>query len=97
MLMGGQEAGGKSLPADRRLARIEEHDIVRHQREQAGQITGIDGADPGRMNLADISFLKSHLLPPPPVAKPPNDQAQRLGRNANESGLHLSASSAAPC
>jgi hypothetical protein len=35
VLVGGREAGGKSIPADRRLARIEKHDIVRHQAEQA--------------------------------------------------------------
>ena len=35
MLVGGQEARRKSIPAERHLARIEKHDIVRHQVEQA--------------------------------------------------------------
>ena len=70
----GWEVGGESISAEWRLARIEEHDIVRHQCEQAGQIAGIDGTNPGRMNLADFLFIRSHLLPTPPGAKPPNDQ-----------------------
>jgi len=77
LLVGGREVGGESIPAERRLARIEEHDIVRHQREQEDQIAGIDGTDPGQMNLADFSFIRSHLLSPP-VAEAPNalDQAR---------------------
>ena len=35
LLVRGREGGGESIPAERRLARIEEHDIVRHQCEQA--------------------------------------------------------------
>jgi hypothetical protein len=45
LLMGGREAGRKSVPAGRRSARTEKHDIVRRQREQADQIAGIDGID----------------------------------------------------
>jgi hypothetical protein len=64
LLVGGREVGGRSIPADRRLARIEEYDIVRHQREQADQIAGVDGIDPGRVYFADCSFIRSHLQPP---------------------------------
>jgi hypothetical protein len=78
LLVGGREIGGESILAERRLARIEEHDIVRHQREQAEQIASIDGTDPGRMNLADFSFIRRHLLPPP-LAKPPNACLTRGG------------------
>jgi hypothetical protein len=63
----GWEVGGEPIPTEWRFTRIEEHDIVRHQTEQAGQIAGIDGTDPGRMNLAEFLFIRSHLLRPPPV------------------------------
>jgi len=69
LLVSGREVAGKSIPADRRLARVEEHDIVRHQREQADQIAGVDGIDPGRVYLADCPFIRSHLQPPPPNDK----------------------------
>jgi hypothetical protein len=65
LLVGGWEHGGKPIPAERRSARIEKHDIVRHQGEQADKIAGVDGIDPGRMHLADGSFIRSHLSPPP--------------------------------
>lgn len=58
----GQEVGGEPIQAGWCLARTEEHDVVRHQHEQAIQIAGIDGTDPGRMNLVDFSFVRSHLL-----------------------------------
>jgi hypothetical protein len=67
--VGGREAGGKSIPADRCLARIEKHDIVRHQAEQADKIACVDGLDPGRMHLADRSFIRSHPQPLPPNAQ----------------------------
>jgi hypothetical protein len=51
--MSGRELGGEPIRAEALLARIEEHDIVRHQREQAGQIAGVDCIDPDRMQLAD--------------------------------------------
>src|SRR5262249_48312928 len=74
LLVGGREAGGKSIPAERCLARIEKHDIVRHQAEQADNIASVDGIDPGRVHLADCSFIRSHLQPLPPsmrmVVKP---------------------------
>jgi hypothetical protein len=47
LLVGGRKGGGKSIPAERRLARIEKHSIVRHQGEQADKIAGVDGIDPG--------------------------------------------------
>lgn len=47
LLVGGREVGGKFLPRERRLARVEKHDIVRHQGEQADKIASIDGIDPG--------------------------------------------------
>src|SRR5262249_1953764 len=68
LLVGGREAGGKSIPADRCLARIEKHDIVRHQAVQADKIACVDGIDPGRVHLADCSFIRSHLQPLPPNA-----------------------------
>jgi hypothetical protein len=64
--VGGREAGGKSIPAERRLARIEKHDIIRHQAEQADKIACVDGVDPGRVHLADCSFIRSHLQSLPP-------------------------------
>jgi hypothetical protein len=45
--VGPRKAGGKSILAGRRLAWSEEHGIVRHQGEQASQITGVDRIDPG--------------------------------------------------
>ena len=68
----GWEVGGESIATEWRFARIEEHDIVRHQCKQAGQIAGIDGTDPGRMNFADFLFIRFHLLSTPPGAEPPN-------------------------
>jgi proteic killer suppression protein len=58
-----REVGGEAISPDRRLAWIQEHHIVRHQREQPDQIACIDGTDPRRMNLADYSFIGCHLLP----------------------------------
>jgi hypothetical protein len=72
LLVGGREGWGKSIPADRRLARIEKHDVVRHQAEQANKIACVDGVDPGRVYLADCSFISSHLQP-----LPPNEKARR--------------------
>lgn len=46
LLVGGREVGGRPIAAERRLARIKEYDIVRHQGEQTDQIAGIDGIDP---------------------------------------------------
>src|SRR5437764_7669241 len=69
MLVGGQEARRKSIPAERHLARIEKHDIVRHQAEQADKIACVDGSDPGRVHLADCSFIRCHLQPPPANAR----------------------------
>src|SRR5947209_11767717 len=59
LLVRGREVGGESLLAKRRLAGTEEHDIVRHQREQADQIARIDGTHPGRMDLVDFSLIRS--------------------------------------
>jgi hypothetical protein len=42
LLVGGREADGESISAERRLARIQKHDIVRHQGEQADKIAAID-------------------------------------------------------
>lgn len=47
LLVGGRKAGGKSIPAERCLARIEKHGIVRHPAEQAHKIACVDGTDPG--------------------------------------------------
>lgn len=68
LLMHSREVDGKSIPAERRLAGTEEHNVVRHQREQVRQVAGIDGIDPGRMKFGDFSFIGCHLLPPPLVA-----------------------------
>src|SRR5262245_31630893 len=66
LLVGGREVGGESIPADRCLARTEKYDTVRHQAEQAYKIACVDGIDPGRVHLADCSFIRSHRQPPPP-------------------------------
>lgn len=60
LMMRGREVGGKSIPAERSLARAEEHDVVRHPREQADQVAGVDGTDPDRMKFADFSLVKFH-------------------------------------
>jgi hypothetical protein len=41
LLVGGREADGKSISAERRLARIQKHDIVCHQGEQADKIAAM--------------------------------------------------------
>src|SRR5262249_22115969 len=64
---------------ERCLARIEKHDIVRYQAEQADKIACVDGIDPGRVHLADCSFIKSHLQP-----LPPNDAVHLPGRLAGQ-------------
>jgi len=46
LLVGGQKRGRKSIPPEWRLARIEKHDIVRHECEQADKIAGINGLNP---------------------------------------------------
>ena len=46
LFVSGREVGRKSIPAERRLARIEKHGIIRHQGEQADKIAGVDGIDP---------------------------------------------------
>jgi hypothetical protein len=66
LLVGGREAGGKSIPAERRSARIQKHDIVRHQTEQAVKIAGVDGINPNDVHLTDGSLIRSHLQPPLP-------------------------------
>jgi hypothetical protein len=65
LLVGGREAGGKSISADGCLARIEKYDIVRHYAEQADKVACVNGSDPRRVHLADGSFLRSHLPPLP--------------------------------
>jgi hypothetical protein len=40
--------GVTDIPAERRLARTEKYDIIRHQGEQADKIAAVDGSDPGR-------------------------------------------------
>src|SRR3569623_3129944 len=52
LLMRGREVGGKSIAAERRLAGAEYLNVVRHPREQADQVTGMDGLDPGRLEFA---------------------------------------------
>ena len=47
LLVSGQKVSIKLISPERRLARIEEHDIVSHQAKQADQIAGVDGIDPG--------------------------------------------------
>jgi hypothetical protein len=59
-----EKPGENPSRADRHLARIEKHDIVRHQAEQADKIACVDGTDPGRVHFADCSFIRSHLQPP---------------------------------
>jgi hypothetical protein len=51
---GGHEVRGEFIPAERRLARIQKHGIVRHQGKQAGEITSVNGINPGRMHFADV-------------------------------------------
>ena len=46
LLVCGREDGGKSITAERHLARIEKHHIVRHQGEQADEIASVDGINP---------------------------------------------------
>jgi hypothetical protein len=83
--VGGREAGGKSIPTERRLARIEKHDIVRHQAEQADKIACVDGIDPDRVRLADHSFIRPHLQPPPSNRNSTNtfDQFDNVDRNSH--------------
>lgn len=47
LLVSGQEVSRELISAERRLARTEEHGIVRHQAKQLDQIAGVDGIDPG--------------------------------------------------
>jgi len=60
-LVGSQEAGGKAIPAKRRSALIEKHNIVRHQAEQADKIAGVDGINPSCVHLPNGSFIRIHL------------------------------------
>ena len=46
-LVSRRKMWGKSIAAKRQLARTDEHDIIRQQREQAGEIAGVNGVDPG--------------------------------------------------
>ncbi|GAB3244680.1 hypothetical protein GCM10027296_04830 [Chitinimonas naiadis] len=62
--MGRQETGGESIPAERRLARAQEHDIVRHHREQAGKIASVYGIDKAGMYLMYGAFIWFHWLSP---------------------------------
>src|ERR1700726_4812824 len=66
LLVGGRETDGKSISAERRLARIQKHDIVRHQGEQADKIAAIDCINPSRVHFTNSSFVGSHLQPPLP-------------------------------
>src|SRR5713226_4201124 len=66
LLVGGREPDGESISAERRLARIQKHDIVRHQGEQADKIAGVDCINPSCVHLTDSSFIRSHLQPPLP-------------------------------
>jgi len=64
LLVRGREAGWKSIPAERLPARIQKHDIVGHQGQQADKITGVDRIHPMGMQLTDSLFIGSHLPPP---------------------------------
>src|SRR5215467_8764239 len=64
-LMRTRKDSGKSLPPERLVAWIDKHTIVRHQAEQLVQIAGVDGIDPGRLQLTKHSFIRVHLLQPP--------------------------------
>src|SRR5207248_10388912 len=66
LLVGGREADGESISAERRLARIQKRDIVRYQGEQADKIAGVDCINPSRVHLTNSSFIRSHLQPPRP-------------------------------
>lgn len=60
-LVGARKAGGKSISAERRFARVKEYGIVRHQPEQADKIARVDGIDPDCVQRADFLFIRSHL------------------------------------
>jgi len=94
LLVGRREGGGKYVPAERFVTRIEKNDIVRHQGEQTGKIAGIDGIDPGGMDLGDGLFGRSHRQSPcPMISRGPAERqmrnrppaAVRLARNVRKS------------
>jgi hypothetical protein len=64
-LVSARERGGKPIRAERRPApRIQEHDIVGHQAQLAGQIAGVHCIDPRGVQFTDRSFITFHLPPP---------------------------------
>jgi len=66
VLVSSREADRECIPADWRAARIQKHDIIRHQFEQSGKIASVDGVYPSGVHLTNSSFIRFHLQPPLP-------------------------------